>query len=116
MATDHNFQKRIDSWNGFGLAAPRGEAGEPDPLLASDESNGYVEYLHESDVVDAVARAKRENPGALIHLEPHGSDIWSLQVYRSEAAKEVFRFHFFYQHLALASLSRRRNGGHAKNT
>lgn len=116
MATNLNFQNSADPRGGFDVAASMEATGEPDATLASDESDGYIEYLDEPEVLEAVARAKRENPGALIHLQPHGGEIWSLQVYRSEAAKEAFRFHFFYQHMALASLSRRRNGGHAKNT
>ncbi len=78
------------------------EAPEPEEGAA-----GYIEYLNENEVLDAYARAQRESPGALIHLEPHVGHRWSLQVYASEAAKEMFRVSVFYQCMALSLLSRR---------
>jgi hypothetical protein len=116
MATNLDIDDRAEPRHGV-HSAPAGEDTGPHELTeADDESNGYIEYLDEPEVLEALARARRENPGALIHLEPHPGELWSLQVYRSEAAKEAFRVHFFYQQMALASLSRRQNGEHANNT
>lgn len=115
MATNLNIHESGEPRHGVGSALSVEEAGAHDLPQADDESDGYIEYLDEPEVLEALARAKRESPGALIHLEPHGGDLWSLQVYRSEAAKEAFRVHFFYQHMALASLFRRRSNEHTNN-
>ena len=116
MATKLGTDEGIEPRRRVGSASSEEETGAPESPQIDDESDGYVEYLDEPQVLEALARAKREHPGALIHLEPHAGDLWSLQVYRSEAAKAAFRVHFFYQHMALASLSRRQNDGHATNT
>lgn len=116
MATNLGTDEGIEPRRRVGSAEPGEETGAPESPQADNESDGYIEYLDEPEVLEALARAKREHPGALIHLEPHAGDLWSLQVYRSEAAKEAFRVHFFYQHMALASLTRRENNEHANNT
>jgi hypothetical protein len=116
MATILNIHEGLEPRHHVDSAASVEEAAPLESRQASDDSNGYIDFLDEPKVLEALDRAKRENPGSLIYLEPLGSDLWSLQVYRSEAAKEAFRLRFFYQHMALASLGRRRNGEHAKNT
>jgi hypothetical protein len=116
MATNLNLHESVEPRR-VGCTAPSvKETGEHDCSLTNNESHGFVAILDEPEVPEAVERAKRENPGALIHLESLGSEIWSLQVYRSEAAQEVFRLRFYYQHIAIASLALRRNGEYAKNT
>jgi hypothetical protein len=116
MATNLNLPEAVDPRHGVRSAPSVEQTGVPESPEALDESDGYIDFVDEPKVLEALARAKREEAGALIYLEPLGSDLWSLQVYRSEAAKQAFRIRFFYQHMALASLARRRNGRHGNNT
>jgi hypothetical protein len=69
--------------------------GDPEPA-------GFIIYLTERELFEAYPRAKRENPGALVYFERHDDDLWSLEVYQSEAAKHVFVNNFF-ERLALVS-------------
>lgn len=83
------------------------------------EPAGYIVYLTELELFDAYPRAKRENPGAIVHFERHDDDLWSLEVYKSEAARHTFLDNFFERlelvssltHLGLARHMPMRDGG-----
>jgi hypothetical protein len=75
------------------------------PTSESDEEfGGYIVYLTERALFEAYPRAKRENPNALVHFERHDDDLWALEVYQSEAAKEAYLLHFYYRQKALLYL------------
>jgi hypothetical protein len=75
------------------------------PLRVSDESGGYIVYLTERQLLKAYPRAKRENPDAVVHFERHDDDLWSLEVYMSEAAKDAYLISRQYREKALSTLS-----------
>lgn len=116
MATNLDMNDDVQPRYGGDNLGSEEEAGAHESPETDDDSAGYIAYLHKHEVLDAYARAKSENPGALIYLEPYVGDVWSLQVYASEAAKQAFRVHFFYQLMARGSLSPRRSDEQANNT
>lgn len=69
------------------------------------EPEGYIVYLTERELFEAYPRAKRENPGALVHFERHDDDLWSLEVYKSEIAKHVFLENYFERLELVSSLT-----------
>jgi hypothetical protein len=75
------------------------------PLRVTDESGGYIVYLTERQLLKAYPRAERENPDAVVHMERHDDDLWSLEVYISEAAKDAYLISRQYREKALSTLS-----------
>lgn len=69
------------------------------------EPAGYIVYLTELELFEAYPRAKRENPGAIVHFERHDDDLWSLEVYTSEAARLTFLDNFFERRELVSSLT-----------
>jgi hypothetical protein len=76
------------------------------------EPAGYIVYLTELELFEAYPRAKRENPGALVHFERHDDDLWSLEVYKSEAAKHALLSNFFGRLKLVSPLTPLENGQH----
>jgi hypothetical protein len=74
-------------------------------LRQGDESAGFIVYLTERELLKACPRAKRENPDALVHFERYDDDLWSLEVYKSEAAKQACLISFHYREKALSTLT-----------
>jgi hypothetical protein len=69
------------------------------------EPAGYIVFLTELELFEAYPRAKRENPGALVHFERQDDDLWSLEVYKSEAAKLALLNNFFGRLKLVSSLT-----------
>jgi hypothetical protein len=85
------------------------------PLRVDDESEGYIVYLNERELLKAYPRVARENPDALVHFERHDDDLWSLEVYRSEAAKHACLMSFHYREKALSALTVIHGAGRASD-
>jgi hypothetical protein len=76
------------------------------PAEADDEPAGYIVYLTQRELLEAYPRAKRDNPGALVHFERLlEGDLWSLEVYKSEAAKHAYLVNFYYREKLLSTLT-----------
>jgi hypothetical protein len=83
--------------------------GQPEPNLPctsgpNGKCGGYIVYLTSGELREAFPRAIREHPEALVHFEHQDNDLWSLEVYMSEAAKRVYLRHCFYRRKALRYL------------
>lgn len=84
---------------------PRLEVDMGFPSVVDVESGGYFVYLTQRQLLKAYPRARRENPGAFVHFERHDDDMWSLEVYKSEAAKDAYEASCYYREKALSTLT-----------
>jgi hypothetical protein len=80
------------------------ESNPPRASKSDGQSAGYIVYLTERELFEAYPRARRENPDAVVHFERQDDDLWSLEVYKSEAAKHAYLVHFYYREKALLYL------------
>ena len=84
-------------------------------LSGDEEIAGYIVYLTERELFEAYPRAKRENPDALVHFEWHDDDLWSLEVYKSEAAKHSLLVNFYHRQKLLSTLIPLNTAGRASD-
>jgi hypothetical protein len=108
MAT--NLEIHEDIHQSLGISDSGADMDLRQPSESDGEPAGYIVYLTERELLEAYPRAKRDNPGALVHFERHYDDRWSLEVYKSAAAKHAYLIHCYYRQKALLYLDGHESG------